>query len=254
MPFTLAHPAAVWPLKFLRYLAVIPLVIGSLTPDLASYIPNSHALVNSHTLRGTIRLDLPLGFALLLALFVLRPILLAPLWQPHRQFLRQCIDTYFSNRWWWVIAIPSLLLGSWTHILWDSFTHENHFMVRHLSVLQHAVDFDDEHRVSLFRILQYVCSVLGLVFIGWWYTTALRSSRLLNEKESTSYSKRIIIGLVIASLVAGLINAVVIPPEWRSMYSFISTVLVTAMPVFVVSYLLFGYWQWLRQRKNPLPT
>ena len=166
MPFTLAHPAAVWPLKYVRYLPVIPLIIGSLTPDVASYLPNAHDLINSHSLRGTVKLDLPLGYVLLLALVMSRQFLVTPLWEPHRSFISHSISQFLATRYWGLLAIPSLLIGSWTHIVWDSFTHENHFVVRNLSILQHSVVIDGDHQVQLSRVLQYACSVLGLLIIS----------------------------------------------------------------------------------------
>src|SRR6201981_3072128 len=39
MPFTLAHPAAVLPLRGIRFLRTVPLVIGAVTPDVPYYLP-----------------------------------------------------------------------------------------------------------------------------------------------------------------------------------------------------------------------
>jgi hypothetical protein len=248
MPFTLAHPAAVWPLKYVRYFAVIPLVIGSLTPDLTSYLPNAHALINSHSLRGTVELDLPLGYGLLFFVVMLRQLLVMPLWEPHRSFIRNAFSQFLAIRYWWLLAIPSLLIGSWTHIAWDSFTHDNHFMVRNLSILQHSVAIDGDHTVQLYRVLQYACSVLGLVAIAWWYQHTLRTSKLPTEVGTTP--KRILLGLVVSALIAGLITALLIPPDLRSVYAFISTILTTAMPVFTGMYLVTGAVLWMRNYRN----
>ena len=234
MPFTLAHPAAVWPLKHVRYLAVIPLVIGSLTPDLASYIPNSHELINSHSVRGTVILDLPLGYALLLLLVALRNIVVTPLWEPHRSFINETFKQYVATPLWWLWALPSLLIGSWTHIVWDSFTHENHFMVRRLPILRETMLIDGDHAVYLYRIL---------------YLHALRSSTSSTPPHSNGkQSKYWLVALVVVALITGLINALFIPPEWRSVYGFIAMILTTAMPLFTALYLLMGITLWQRER------
>lgn len=247
MPFTLAHPAAVWPLKHVRYLAVIPLVIGSLTPDLASYIPNSHELINSHSVRGTVILDLPLGYALLLLLVVMREILVAPLWEPHRRFIREAFKHYVATSLWWLWALPSLLIGSWTHIVWDSFTHENHFMVRRLPILRETMSIDGDHSMYLYRILQYGCSILGVALVAWWYLHALRSSTSGTPQHSNGKQRKYwLVALIAAALITGLINALFIPPEWRSVYGFIAVILTTAMPVFAGLYLLTSIILWQR--------
>src|SRR5262245_66554750 len=63
MPFTLAHPAAVIPLK--RYLPLSALVVGSLSPDL-EYLVRLRAVSHlSHTLTGLFSFCLPVGLVLL---------------------------------------------------------------------------------------------------------------------------------------------------------------------------------------------
>ncbi|HEX2585426.1 MAG TPA: DUF4184 family protein [Steroidobacteraceae bacterium] len=245
MPFTLAHPAAVWPLKYVRFLAVIPLVIGSLMPDLASYVPNSHELINTHSVRGTFVIDLPLGYALLMFLVLFRKLLVAPLWDPHRHFLTSAFDELISQKFWWVLIIPSLLIGSWTHIVWDSFTHENHFMVRKLPMLQYVVPVETDHPLRLYRLLQYGCSVVGIMIVAWWYWHALHSA---NQQATANASpkKYTLLGLILISLLTGLGNALETVPGFHAVYWFISVTLTTAMPVFAGLYLLMAavfYWR-----------
>lgn len=248
MPFTLAHPAAVWPLKNVRYLAVIPLVIGSLTPDLVNYLPNAHELINSHSVRGTVILDLPLGYGLQLMLIALRSLLVIPLWQPHRSFISHAFAQFVAIKRWWLLCIPSLLIGSWTHILWDSFTHENRFMVRRLPVLQQVVSLDTDHQLHLYRVLQYGCSVLGVVVVVWWYLYALRLSKL--QRDNDQMRRYALSALVVIALIAGLINAFLIPPDWRSVYFFIAVILTTAMAAFAGLYLLLSVVLWQYERKR----
>ena len=251
MPFTLAHPAAVWPLKRIRAFAVIPLVVGSLTPDLASYLPNAHALINSHSVRGTVILDLPLGYALLLLLVGLRNMMVTPLWQPHRRFISDAFSKYASASLWWLQALPSLLIDSWTHIVWDSFTHENHFMVRRLPILRQTMSIDGDHPVYLYRILQYGCSLLGMAVVIWWYVHALRSSASATKTDASGKSRMYwIIFIAAAALITGLVNALFIPPEWRSVYGFISVILTTAMPVFASAYLLTAAVLWQYEHRQ----
>ncbi|MBV8909689.1 MAG: DUF4184 family protein, partial [Gammaproteobacteria bacterium] len=74
MPFTLAHPAAVLPLRRIRYLRTAPLLIGALIPDLPYYVPGAVArlLGQTHTFVGSLTVCPLLAYVALAALYVLR--------------------------------------------------------------------------------------------------------------------------------------------------------------------------------------
>src|SRR5262245_4745992 len=63
MPFTFAHPAAAVPLHrpFGRYGVVSALVIGSLSPDIAYFLPLSVAHADSHSPTGLLWFCLPVS-------------------------------------------------------------------------------------------------------------------------------------------------------------------------------------------------
>ena len=76
MPFTLAHPAAILPLRGIPSLHGItlvrtaPLIIGAMIPDTPYYLPASvlrtaaavHHIPDTHTLEGTLTTCLLLGY------------------------------------------------------------------------------------------------------------------------------------------------------------------------------------------------
>jgi len=215
-------------------------------PDLASYVPNSHELTNTHSVRGTFLIDLPLGYVLLMFLALFCRLLVVPLWQPHRRFLSDAFAAMTRQRYWWLLAIPSLLIGSWTHILWDSFTHENHFMVRKLPMLQYVVPVEGDHPLHLYRLLQYGCSVLGIIIVAWWYRYALGNAKQPSELHASRHKKVALLMLIVVALLIGLVNAILTVPNLNSVYWFISVILTTAMPLFAGLYLMlatFFYWR-----------
>ena len=73
MPFTLAHPAAILPLRS-RYLHTMPLILGAMTPDLPYYAPGNLArfVPETHEFEASYTVCLALGYLALLAIFVLR--------------------------------------------------------------------------------------------------------------------------------------------------------------------------------------
>src|SRR4051812_21804529 len=137
MPFTLAHPAAVWPLKRFKWLPVIPLIVGSMVPDLAEFLPQAllDRMPHSHSKIGAVVFDLPYGLVLVALLVILQSPLTAALWEPHRSFIRATIRQLTASRWWLLRAAPAVFVGACTHLLWDSFTHRNHWVVRHFPIL-----------------------------------------------------------------------------------------------------------------------
>src|SRR5215472_4410846 len=71
MPFPLAHPAAVLPIRrWFKWLSFPALVIGSLVPDAGYLIPQFGDL--SHDILGSILFGLPVGGLMLAAFYALR--------------------------------------------------------------------------------------------------------------------------------------------------------------------------------------
>src|SRR6202007_2783102 len=132
MPFTLAPPAAILPLRGLRSLRTAPLVIGAMIPDLPSYLPGrfSHLRPETHSVAGSFTTCLVLGYAALGAVYLLRRPLTALLTPRARWVCLGALAPFRRRPLEWALASVSIELGVWTHLLWDSFTHENGWMVR----------------------------------------------------------------------------------------------------------------------------
>src|SRR5882672_6336607 len=66
MPFTLAHPAAVLPLRRWPRLDFVALVIGSMTPDFGYYLLLPDMRLETHSFAGSLETCLPVGLLLVL--------------------------------------------------------------------------------------------------------------------------------------------------------------------------------------------
>src|SRR2546426_9342497 len=114
MPFPLAHPAAVLPLRRYcpRYLNFPALMIGSLTPDVGYCLQRFRVDQFSHSFVGSVAFCLPTGIAMLLVFYAIRESLVAALPAPHRDALlplcRKPNDRPASA------IVLSLLIGAWT--------------------------------------------------------------------------------------------------------------------------------------------
>ena len=172
MPFTLAHPAAVLPLHKLYPGAFLALALGSVGPDLPFFLPLRvlHALGNTHSLQATLTIGPLLALALLIALVLLEPALLQPLWGKHRALLEQELSPLRQGRLLpWARALPALWLGSFTHYLCDGATHGEGSIVQLLPVLNTPLTLFSGHTAPLYLLLQYTSSLAGLVILAWWY-------------------------------------------------------------------------------------
>ena len=167
MPFPLAHPAAVLPLRRYcpRWLSFPALVIGSLSPD-AGYLFGQAGGPDwgtfSHGLLGSVAFCLPVGIVLLALFYGLRSpvvrLLPAPYQQAFLPFCRRPLGPL------WVVVF-SLLIGIWTHEVWDSFTHNEGWCVEHLPVLQCAVFSVAGRTARVCHLLWYGCSFAGVLWL-----------------------------------------------------------------------------------------
>jgi hypothetical protein len=175
MPFTFAHPAAVLPLRRSRFLHTIPLIIGSLVPDAPDYFPSrvSRMLIETHSLYGSFAVCLPWGMAFLILTLMLRHPLTVLLGARVRWICLRSIEEFTERPFHWPVAFLSILIGSWTHIAWDSFTHQYGWTTARVPVLSAPVSILGWETYTS-HLLQYVSSVLGLVVVGFWCRAVLR--------------------------------------------------------------------------------
>ncbi len=179
MPFTFSHPAAVVPLRRTQ-LIFSALVIGSMAPDVESFLHLTTHVNFSHTFPGVFLFCLPAGLCLyfLFHRVLKHPLLmllpgrhqarLFPLVHSHTQqrFNASCLFNVFL----------SLLLGTFTHVVWDAFTHEYGWFVLRIPALQMTALHTAHRDVRVYTILQHGSSVVGLVLLFFWYIRWFRNA------------------------------------------------------------------------------
>lgn len=176
MPFTLAHPAAVLPLRRWSRLNFSALVIGSMTPDFGYYLLQPELRLETHSLAGSIETCLPVGLLLTLVYEWLKEPLCRTLPQPHRTALlplaQRCQDPTLSIL---LITSISVLLGIWSHLLWDAFTHRSYWGPQHLPLLRWKMFGAAGKNFLVSDCLQWLSSAFGLVVLGRAYARWLKS-------------------------------------------------------------------------------
>lgn len=168
MPFTLSHPAAILP--FVRTpLLPAGLVIGSMVPDLPYFVPVGIPRGLTHSLVGSVTIDLAMG---LLAFAVWRFLLRAP--------LRDFSPRWLRGRWHPDVReagvirtigllVLSLLVGIATHQVWDSFTHPDGWVVLRVGFLRGQLGSN-----TVSHWAQYASGIVGLVILIAWVALWVR--------------------------------------------------------------------------------
>ena len=211
MPFTFAHPAAVLPLRRLKSLRLAALMVGSVTPDLPYYIPAKYSrlMLDSHTAMGALWLDVPLGLVTLLIGFLLRRPLTVLMSPRSRTLCLQSMERFKEQPRQWLWAPLAVYLGTWTHLVWDAFTHDSGWVVRRVAALS-APTTIGPYTGTLCHVLQYVSSVVGLLILTIWYLR-LRTPPSLDSPNTVvlNGSARVamlLLVLTIGTAIGGLIS------------------------------------------------
>jgi hypothetical protein len=168
MPFTPAHAAIVLPLIRRARFSATALIVGSLAPDFEYFFKMSVSGTHGHTLAGLLYFDLPVT---VLLSFIFHRIVKKNLILNLPAFLqRRFIETlnhdfrsYFRGH--WVVFVYSAVLGSASHIFWDSFTHGSGYFVKLLPVYDTTVVPFDGVDYPLFYALQHFSTAIGLLII-----------------------------------------------------------------------------------------
>ena len=209
MPFTFAHPVIVLPLKhkyFTKYFSFTGLIIGSLLPDFEYFIRMTMVSNYSHTILGVFFFDLPLG---LLFCFIFHNIIRNDLFANLPYFLRTrfCIYTEFDwNKYFiknFILIIFSLLIGSLSHLLWDSFTHYNGYFVGLLDILKYNIIINNI-TIPIYKILQHLSSLLGCSII--LYLIMKLPKYKCNNKINVKYWIAILLTILIICMLKVIIG------------------------------------------------
>lgn len=148
VPFTLAHPAAVLPLR--RFLWFPGLVAGAMAPDLGYYLP----VLPTHDVLG--------GSLAAVVLLLVGRLLLPSVMALAPEFVRTRVSRPGDVRRPFMRAL-SIVVGVLTHLLWDAFTQTDGWFVQRWDWL--TVPVAGPHR--LYNVIGYISSLGGMVLLAW---------------------------------------------------------------------------------------
>jgi hypothetical protein len=244
VPFTLAHPAAILPLRRLAPGMLLPLAVGSIAPDLPYFLPDAVGVPLNrvgHTALGSLTFSLPAGLLLVALLVWLRSVLLEPLWGGYRVVAARAVDEFTAAPRPWLRAVPAVLTGVWLHIAWDSFTHAGAPVVEATPWLRAMVELWPGRPLPVYRVLQYASSILGLVAlaaVGWRTHRRVAAD---DPRRVRAGARPWWLGLVLATSAAvGAADLVRAQLPVSSLYAHATVFLSAAVAAFGVSYVIAG--------------
>lgn len=192
MPLTLAHPAAILPLfrPLGRWAVPSALVLGSMSPDFAYFLPGTD--LSTHSADALLWFDLPAGglaYATWHAL-VARPLVallprgvaerLLPLLTERAAQLRPPVQA---------VAV-SLLVGAATHLAWDSFTHSGTWLTDAVPLLGTELGRIGAYHVRIFGVLQHASTAVGCAVLALWALDWLDTAPGVPVRDGVNQSLR----------------------------------------------------------------
>lgn len=210
MPFTLSHAAAAWPFRKTR-LDMPALLTGCFAPDLAYFMFIRSRAVIGHTVLGMFIFDLPVSLAVLWLFYAyVKQPLLVLLPKGIRMRLQPGDGNYsFRPPARLALIVISILIGTATHILWDSFTHTFYWPYRHWSFLSIVLHVPIAGEMQMFKVLQYGSTLFGLVFVAVWVFFWYRATEPVELPVAKPYTPAQIRIITIVAPAAALIGGVI---------------------------------------------
>jgi hypothetical protein len=248
-------------LPFKRRLAFSALVAGSLAPDFHYFLnlgPEGHF---SHSIKGAFLFCLPVALAVLWVfqrVMKLPLISLAP--EAHQQRLIRFAPAFSwapASR--FLLILCALLIGIFSHLAWDAFTHDGAFFVRNVPDLRApALEEWGTHR-PLFNMLQHGSSLLGMALLVFWYWLWFKRTPPQpvppGLKLKAGQRKWVTAVMVSIAGMIALVNAYVASDHLASRAFFAGTFAVTFMSLVFIEALFFSlWWHWKKSGHRIIGT
>ncbi|MFJ4191913.1 DUF4184 family protein [Kitasatospora sp. NPDC089509] len=215
MPFTLSHPAAVLPLLRSPF-SRAALVAGAVAPDLPYFVSTIGLPVSAqswyepfvnatttHSVSGVPAVTLPytlLLWGLLLAAH--RPVAALLRLPVTAQPPSRTVGALLRRAGW---VLLSALIGIATHLVWDSFTHVDGFVVTHVHWLNSTL----VGSFSWARALQHLSTIGGLAVLavyGWRRRDRLHAGTVLTGPVAAT-RRRVLLALALGALAGAVAHA-----------------------------------------------
>lgn len=192
MPFTFSHPAVVLPfgIKQTKYIDLTALVIGSMAPDFEYFLHFRPIQIVGHTLYGQFYFSLPIILILAYVYhYLIKEPIITNLPKPYcnRYYYLAKKDWKINSLFRFIVFCYSALIGAFSHIGWDSFTHETGYFVTKFSALSSSINIAN-FNIPIYKILQHGSTLLGFIVIII-YILAIQDKKALDYVKIKNLNK-----------------------------------------------------------------
>jgi hypothetical protein len=189
VPFTLAHAAAAYPFRRTR-LVLSALIFGTFAPDLEFFFRFAPKGPFGHSPRGLFLFCLPAAFGVF---WIFHDLVKEPLAALMPRAVRERITPgiypmSLRHPLQLILVLVSILIGSLTHDLWDSFTHNRRWPAGELPLLQEMFTVPVVGEVHLYKVLQYLSTIFGMVALYFWFRHWVRTAPVQAYPAGSSVS------------------------------------------------------------------
>ena len=249
MPFTPSHTAAAIPF-FRTRLVPSAIIIGCMAPDFEYFLRFEVEGGLGHSFLGVFLLDLPLS---LIALWLFHAYAKEPLyaWLPEdfrRRIRLGPAAMPVRNVGEFVLVALSIVIGTATHLLWDSFTHRNFWPYKHWAwYLHQTATLPVWGEMEYVRVLQHVSTIVGalalLLWVRAWYRRTapvqvdLAPGPVSNRRSV--FAAICALSFISASIRALLANGV--PGVKDDVKPFVGDAVITSITVFWMLIVVYGF-------------
>ena len=206
MPFTVSHAAAVLPLRRIRRLPWVALVLGSFGPDFEYFLRFTHKSRAWHYFPDILLYCLPFT---LLCFYLFHAVIKRPMARLLPRSVQQRIwfdeHPYPTTPGQIGLVIATLLMGLATHVTWDALTHPYTWPWQHIVALRETY----WGKQPGYALAQTASSVGGLVAMIWF-------TRASYQKAPVHEVKRVWPGWVRAGIVSALIVGASLVSWWHT--------------------------------------
>lgn len=221
--------------------------MGCFVPDFPYFLFLFAHGFGGHTLLGMFYFDLPVGLAALwLFHFYIKQPSLIFLPGGFRRRLKAGAYSFLPPARLALIAI-SILVGTATHILWDAFTHRGYWPYEHWSFLRLPVALPILGQSVMYKLLQYISSVAGLVAVAVWIWHWYRTTQPVEHPVAPPYPAAqrfaMVVILPLVAIAGGILRAheaVRMLHGIRPVANFTADAVITAITILVLELLACG--------------
>jgi hypothetical protein len=235
-------------------------VIGTLAPDFEYFLLLIPMDRYGHTVRGLFWLTLPIALLVLWTFhnFVKVPASMLLPDSIQRRLVGHLDEFQFRGLGRFLLIVISILVGAFTHLLWDSFTHRTGWFYHHWALLRQTVQVPILGPLPYYKLFQHVSTILGLgivlVWLVWWYRTTKPADHAIAGAPSVSRRFATVAVLATAACAGAAINGTMAargPAGHFNFREFVVEAVVTVTALAWWELVAYGiFYRWTR----PLPT